>query len=323
MDRRRHRAGGFTLVELLVVIGIIGVLIGILLPALGRARLSAQTVACKSNLRQIALAATMFANEHGGYLPKAENNGAPVMQGWATRVGSRWEFADNMWAWEWALLKYAGRNRQVFRCPADPEPRTRYLWNDTMSNLGGENSKDDNVPGSYRYNWSNEILESGNGSPPNLSSNYNGTRMVSPKLSQMKPSERAILFMDGANTLGDGIAFQGTQSQDLNHVNLKRDMWSPVDGTVNVRQNNPYNVAFRRHSKYNGRWESMSQWDRDQALKKGTANYAFLDGHVETLAWNDTWTPLGIVGIGQGAGGSNLEKTPWQVTGFLNGQYSR
>jgi prepilin-type processing-associated H-X9-DG protein len=67
----------------------------------------------------------------------------------------------------------------------------------------------------------------------------------------------------------------------------------------------------------------MSAFDRDQALKKGTANYAFLDGHVETLVWNDTWKSLGIVALNKGAGGTNLEKTPWQVTGFLDGQYSR
>jgi prepilin-type N-terminal cleavage/methylation domain-containing protein len=64
-----RRRNGFTLVELLVVIGIIAVLIGILLPTLSNARENARRITCGSQLRQIALAAHIYASENKGALP--------------------------------------------------------------------------------------------------------------------------------------------------------------------------------------------------------------------------------------------------------------
>jgi prepilin-type N-terminal cleavage/methylation domain-containing protein len=65
----RRRRAAFTLVELLVVIGIISVLTAVLLPALRTARLASQRVACASNLRQIGTAVLMYVNENRQHLP--------------------------------------------------------------------------------------------------------------------------------------------------------------------------------------------------------------------------------------------------------------
>ena len=65
---RRYNSG-FTLVELLVVIGIIAVLIAILLPVLSKARAQANRVACLSNIKQLCNGVLMYCNDNDGYFP--------------------------------------------------------------------------------------------------------------------------------------------------------------------------------------------------------------------------------------------------------------
>jgi prepilin-type processing-associated H-X9-DG protein len=287
----RRKFSAFTLVELLVVIGIIAVLIGILLPALSRARAAARTVACSSNLHQLALATQMFAQEHGGCLPKAQNNGAAVMKGWNTRVSKSWEFSEPFWAWEHVLMKYVKNNKQIFADPADSNPRIRYTWNDSMANPPVPDTTYDNIPACYRYNWNNEIYD------PNIV--YDQRLFTSPKLTQIRPSNKAIIFADGTAGPADQINYMDVNQPDYNHFDVKNS-----DGRYNIGHkpylsyDNPWNVSYRRHS------HTLGFWSDANALKNGRANYAFLDGHVETLTWNETWVSLGD------------KKTPWQLTGF-------
>lgn len=60
---------GFTLIELLVVVSIIAMLIGILLPVLGRAREQAHLILCMNNARELSIAAMLYADDHNGFYP--------------------------------------------------------------------------------------------------------------------------------------------------------------------------------------------------------------------------------------------------------------
>jgi len=93
-----RRDKGFTLIELLVVMVIIAMLVGLLLPALGRAQEEASKTQCRSNLRQIGLAITMYAGDNARYTPIAYGmaNGLPAALDCPVRFSNPMDFRSAM-----------------------------------------------------------------------------------------------------------------------------------------------------------------------------------------------------------------------------------
>jgi prepilin-type N-terminal cleavage/methylation domain-containing protein len=111
MSQRRNRRG-FTLVELLVVIGIIALLIAILMPALAKAKEQANRTSCMSNLRQLAAAMLMYTDENKGYFPHCA--AGTYEDDWIYWQSGRDKDQGR-------LVKYMGRkfSPKIYRCPSD------------------------------------------------------------------------------------------------------------------------------------------------------------------------------------------------------------
>ncbi|NIP25933.1 MAG: prepilin-type N-terminal cleavage/methylation domain-containing protein [Phycisphaerae bacterium] len=155
MGKRR----GFTLIELLVVIAIIALLMAILMPALNRARELGRRSVCLGNLKQLALAWVMYADENDGDLVNGRLgqdrvlNNVVVEESWVRKVNSNWNQRQQIYGTGnqdegiqngalWEFIK----NPKVYRCPAGQVGHmVNYLIVDSMNGIAQTNTRADQV----------------------------------------------------------------------------------------------------------------------------------------------------------------------------------
>jgi prepilin-type N-terminal cleavage/methylation domain-containing protein len=239
MNRKNHAAThaprrGFTLVELLVVIGIIALLISILLPALGRVREKARTVQCASGIRQIYMAVVMYAAENKQFLPRPaygwDNTGNPL--------------AEKSCAWTmdtWAKANYTAGVIWPF-VGGSPEVREKLLYcpsaGDEAAHLGGFIQAPN-----FSYSMNNNVIADSGG-------NMKAIRLSS----VMRPAEKIIFYEEVAPN--DGVCVEPQSNADDfptgRHGRAKGTYQAQNGGTLEYR-----NAGLGNHTYFDGHVEAV------------------------------------------------------------------
>jgi len=213
------RKQGFTLIELLVVIAIIAVLMGVLMPSLGKARKQAWAIACLNNLRQIGIAMTMYTEANNGFVPRQLDAQTKWILVFVPHLseGKALEFNDY-------------RKIDVYQCPGFPK---------TGMGAGGRFNKDQTVD--YSVNtWDMDR--------PNVDGNGNSLQGPSKITDIRRPADR-IYLADNSSGPGRPIMLDEGDLNRLEGINIL-DVWQANQLPWNFGTDMPNGsrrVALDRH----------------------------------------------------------------------------
>ncbi|HEY4416780.1 MAG TPA: prepilin-type N-terminal cleavage/methylation domain-containing protein [Verrucomicrobiae bacterium] len=269
-NQRRHddcRQAAFTLIELLVVIAIIAILAALLLPALAAAKRKAQEAACKSNLKQMSLAAFMYGSDYG-----------PIKY-------------DPSSLWLNALMSYQSQVATIRYCPianTNNVPPGVYGtaggWLGTAS-YAWSFGNDPTNSGSYTLNaW---LYEKNSAAISYAASQTTvGAQGMFGNIDHVKRPAETPLFCDGVWV--DAFPNSGTDTANgdflLNPVNLYTGQASlgGAAGTMMGR------VSITRHG-YKSPTAAPTAVTFKGTVFPGGVNVGFCDGHVEYCKLNNLW----------------------------------
>ncbi len=246
MTRTNNKA--FTLVELLVVIGIIAILIALLLPALNKARQQSRALSCLSNLRQIAMATQLYAHDNKDMLPYGDTS--PWGNNWPTSLapylGKRLGAGSGNVNWP-----------AVYKCPSAGLPDEGYVHYSSNPIVLPDATRPFGVSGAKYY-------------------------LRPYKLSAVQPGSDILLFFDAQqvggknyNTYLAGWAIGiGLSSQEVRNIYREEYFATHTDGPIGYRTAS--NADQMGSGNYNGGEMRYREYNNSGV------NVSFADAHAET-----------------------------------------